>query len=872
MSSAPIKKQPIGLTFLLFICLAEPLGAAAQTTVQVEPGSKGIRVDFGIVLCPGPGTPCTPLSGSLIWSLSPNNGTATLSYPSATDNESRAWFELRFNANACGTYRVRVRIARDPRPDSFIEFVISGKPSCSPSSSGETTLSSSSGGTTSWPMELIRISGDDQQGLPGEPLANPFVVQVLDQDGEPFEGATVRFSALRGGGSLSENTPKTDADGYARSTLTLGAALGTNKVQVNVEGISQVLVFSAEATTTPSVPTVLSIISGDNQTGLTGEALANPFVVEVHDGNNTPLADVTVTFTVLTGGGTLSATTGTTGANGQAESTLTLGNDPGTNTVQVSIKEIDETVTFNAEATLPPPIPTSLSIISGGNQKGFTGEPLPNPFIVQVHDQYDDPLEGVPVTFAVTAGDSSLSATTAITDQDGQAKTTLTFGTEPSTNTVQVSVEGIAQTVTFNTIAELLEFDLSLPIGLNLIHLPLRVRAVDGMPATIQSVSELYNQLGGADTVNFLITHDSQTQTWYGYFGDTDRGTTADRRLTDQTGILANMIVPVSIRLGGDALGTDGRSTITLNQGINLVGLPLRDSRVTRVSDLFALDGIGGNTPVIILSDGGGFQSVGRVGDPGDIEITGGQSFIMTAQRAAMVDISGDAWTSNSETAAAPAAPLLSLMGIKQADVNPVLGLRGSIIHEGTGAYQAGFRVTVKNLSTDKKVATATTDNKMGYRLTVVDIETGRAATVGDILEISAQSLSPLVSVKPLWYMVTAEDMKRGLIQLPELVAYQIPAETELLRNYPNPFNPETWIPYRLAEDAFVVLTIYDGTGQVVRKLDVGHRIASAYESRLKAIYWDGRNEVGEQVASGVYFYTLTADDFSATRRMLIIK
>ena len=160
----------------------------------------------------------------------------------------------------------------------------------------------------------------------------------------------------------------------------------------------------------------------------------------------------------------------------------------------------------------------------------------------------------------------------------------------------------------------------------------------------------------------------------------------------------------------------------------------------------------------------------------------------------------------------------------------------------------------------------------MGYRLTVVDIETGRAATVGDILEISAQSLSPLVSVKPLWYMVTAEDMKRGLIQLPELVAYQIPAETELLHNYPNPFNPETWIPYRLAEDAFVTLTIYDGTGQVVRTLDVGHRIASAYENRSKAIYWNGRNHVGERVASGVYFYTLTADDFSATRRMLIIK
>ena len=98
------------------------------------------------------------------------------------------------------------------------------------------------------------------------------------------------------------------------------------------------------------------------------------------------------------------------------------------------------------------------------------------------------------------------------------------------------------------------------------------------------------------------------------------------------------------------------------------------------------------------------------------------------------------------------------------------------------------------------------------------------------------------------------------------------PQETELLANYPNPFNPETWIPYRLAEDAFVTLTIYDGSGGVVRTLEIGHRIASVYKSRSKAIYWDGKNGLGEQVASGIYFYTLTAGDYTATRKMLILK
>ena len=183
-----------------------------------------------------------------------------------------------------------------------------------------------------------------------------------------------------------------------------------------------------------------------------------------------------------------------------------------------------------------------------------------------------------------------------------------------------------------------------------------------------------------------------------------------------------------------------------------------------------------------------------------------------------------------------------------------------------------GFPVTVKNLSTGREIATVTGANEMGYRITTVDIETMRAAAIGDILEISARSPDPFIGVKPLQHTITAADVKRSRIELPALVAYEIPTKTELLANYPNPFNPETWIPYRLAEDAFVTVTIYDGNGHLVRTLEVGHRIAAVYESQSKAIYWDGKNSLGESVASGVYFYSLTTGDFSSTRKMVILK
>ena len=292
------------------------------------------------------------------------------------------------------------------------------------------------------------------------------------------------------------------------------------------------------------------------------------------------------------------------------------------------------------------------------------------------------------------------------------------------------------------------------------------------------------------------------------------------------------------------------------------MGLPLRDSRIRRVSDLFALDGIGGNVSVIILTDNGEFKAVGQADDPGDIAITGGQAFIMTAQRETTVAISGDGWYNASAMAAAPP---IALIGIEVKDTTPVLALRGSIVDEDVNLNRTGFRVIVKNLSTGRAVAAVTKDEnysrsdkrksgRVGYQVTVVDVETGRASTIGDNLEISVRSLDPSIGVEPLRYTVTAEDVKQSLIQLPALVTYEIPAETQLLANYPNPFNPETWIPYRLAEDAFVTLTIYDLSGQVVRALEVGHQIAAVYEGRSKAVYWDGRNKLGESVASGVYF------------------
>ena len=113
---------------------------------------------------------------------------------------------------------------------------------------------------------------------------------------------------------------------------------------------------------------------------------------------------------------------------------------------------------------------------------------------------------------------------------------------------------------------------------------------------------------------------------------------------------------------------------------------------------------------------------------------------------------------------------------------------------------------------------------------------------------------------------------RQGIANLERLLASLIPEETGLLPNYPNPFNPETWIPYQLAKFTAVSISIYAANGHLVRRLDLGHQPAGLYKSRSRAAYWDGKNDLGEPIASGVYFYSFTAGDFTATRKMLIRK
>ena len=157
------------------------------------------------------------------------------------------------------------------------------------------------------------------------------------------------------------------------------------------------------------------------------------------------------------------------------------------------------------------------------------------------------------------------------------------------------------------------------------------------------------------------------------------------------------------------------------------------------------------------------------------------------------------------------------------------------------------------------------------FAAATADLTRRSVVKAGDILEVRVIGRDGNFESQTLSIKVTPEDLANAVLTV-SLDGIGRPDQTQLLQNYPNPFNPETWIPYQLSENSQVSLSIYDTTGRLVRTLPLGYQSAGFYNSRERAAYWDGRNALGERVASGVYFYQLTTPSFQQTRRLVILK
>ena len=295
--------------------------------------------------------------------------------------------------------------------------------------------------------------------------------------------------------------------------------------------------------------------------------------------------------------------------------------------------------------------------------------------------------------------------------------------------------------------------------------------------------------------------------------------------------------------------------SIHLSQGLNMLSVPLKPTADMTARSLALKTGA---TAVITL-DAANQQFVAWTPNAPDdgFLIEGAKGYIVNLPRARGIVFTGTGWTNQAQSAAPRATTLPNAWAFV---------VTGHL--NGKPAFD-GYQVIVRNLRTNGTITAPVRDGY--FAAATADLSRRSVVQIGDEIVVHVIGPGGVVESQRVKLEVTREHLADAVMSV-KLDGIGKPKLTQLLQNYPNPFNPETWIPYQLSEDSRVSIYVYDSTGELVRTLSIGFQSAGFYNSRARSAYWDGRNALGERVASGAYFYQLTTPSFHQTRRLVIIK
>ncbi len=293
-----------------------------------------------------------------------------------------------------------------------------------------------------------------------------------------------------------------------------------------------------------------------------------------------------------------------------------------------------------------------------------------------------------------------------------------------------------------------------------------------------------------------------------------------------------------------------------LSKGLNLLSVPLKPTIEMTARSLAVKTG---GTAVVTLDASKQKFVAWTPNAPDDgFPIEGAKGYIVNVPQARDIVFTGAKWTNQAQVAAAPLATPLD-----QTWAFVVSGYLGGTQHFN------GYLVTIRNARTDTVMKTRVRGNY--FAAATADLNYRSVVELGDTLELTVTDTHGNIASERFNFTVDPMSLANAVLNV-TLDDIGAPKQSLLLQNYPNPFNPETWIPYRLSEDSQVFVSIYDMKGILIRTLSLGYQSAGFYQDQERAAYWDGRNDLGEPVASGVYFYQLVTSDFQQTRRMLIVK
>ena len=716
-------------------------------------------------------------------------------------------------------------------------------------------------------MLLVLVLAFSMQGIADAEDAGRLKVRVDPFDGAPGSTATVTFTAIGAdnqpafitvnlkatGGTLSRSSELTGTSGSGTGTVTLtrGNTPGNeNYVTASADGYASARArflisgtpTRATTTRTAAAAADLAIYSGNNQGGSLNSPLTEPFVVEVVDANYNPVEDVRVRFQVPQGSGRFSLRTPLTDAEGRAEMTFTP-TSAGRIRVEATVGGVDKDVEFIVsveeapEAADPVIFSTRIApkvLVAAANR----------PPMLWVDSGTIYGLVGANAQRFAPSVDNAMNI--AVDASNGKVYwTEKTGGSSGTINSANLDGTGVTELTSI----------LSVPMGIAVDATGNKLYWTNAR-GRIQSAN-----LDGSSIQNVLqdLSGPTDIVVSNGFIYWTEGGNSIRRVSMSGQKIVGDVAANLGT-VGGLAVG-GGKvywTEMTAEGGGTINSANADGTGATELASILA-------TPMGIAIDtagskvywtnargrvqrtnlnGSGIQNVVEgLGNPGEIVISNSISETLAGTPLtppvsyAPYDVNKDGTVDNTD-----AGLVIDALGTSNAayDVN------------GDGAVDFLDVVLVFD-NRDDNVAGAPTI--VGMKLSAVQIDIIQEQI--DLL-IATNDRSPAAM--------------RTLIYLQQLLVTARPEKTQLFANYPNPFNPETWIPYELATDTDVRLTIYNTQGVVIRTLQLGHQSGGYYTDRDRAAYWDGRNALGEQVASGLYFYQLETDEMSSLRKMVILK
>ncbi|NOY79201.1 MAG: T9SS type A sorting domain-containing protein [Calditrichaeota bacterium] len=687
-------------------------------------------------------------------------------------------------------------------------------------------------GVVSPASQMSYVLGNQQTGIAGKPLAKPFKVFVSDRGGSPVKGVTVTFRIILGKGHMTHDQVTSDAYGMAASTLVLAPEEGSNIVNAEADGLDgSPVTFVANGV--PGTAEKLLMVSGDNQAIGVGNVSEN-MVVRAVDGNGNPVQGVTVHFEVTQGDASLiTEADQATNVDGLAFAAVRLGTQTGPILVNASSDGLNGSpVTFHIQALSAPA--ETLLLFSGDKQNGTVGSMLPFPIQVKVVDHYDNPVPNYPVTFVVTDGGGSFRENQPVqTNSAGIASVNWIMGSTPGNNTAMAVASGLqGSPVQFTVQAfnnNLPSFTTKAPdltvIEKQNVHFVIEASDPDGDPlsfaimnkprgATLDSIS--YTQR------EFKWTPDyDQAGTYKLIFIVYDDKGGADRDTSIIVVENKNRLPIITAFLPEKAA-----FSVKPDSVINF-SITAEDPDSDPLSFFWEIDGkrVAEGAHFQFTADSLGHHSIiGYVADPYDT--TFHQWNLNVKTRVELESFVASSKISNG-------LPIVALQWVTRSEEDNI----------GFNVY----RSRTKNGRYKKITTEIIRSNSTGR----YDFEDGT-----------------VVAGYQYYYKIEDVDLAgHRTLHGPVRANVALPQEFHLSQNYPNPFNPETTIRFTLPKSGHVQLVIFNLLGQKVRTLLNEDRKAGFYNLR-----WDGRDEFGNAVPSGIYYYSIKAGAFHATKRMILAR